>query len=319
MRGLSLAAVMLVWSVGLWAQEAAPAASAERTQVRLLTVGNSFADNAARYLGQIAEAAGCKLVLGKANIGGCPLNKHWQLAEKHEADPAAPEGKPYGKKGEGKSLQEMLQSQPWDFVTIQQFSYISHDVKTYQPYATNLRDYIKKHAPQAEVLLHETWAYRSDDPRFSGQGNNEPRSQDEMYQQLRAAYETTATELGARLIPCGDAFHLADTDAQWGYQADTRFDFKKAEYPNLPEQKNSLHIGWRWKKDKDGTQKLGMDGHHAGVAGEYLGGCVFFEILFGRSVLENSFTPPGLSPEYAKFLRQIAHQAVEQRAAAPKP
>jgi hypothetical protein len=53
------------------------------------------------------------------------------------------------------------------FVTIQQRSISSHDVTTYRPYAANLRDYVKKHAPNAELLLHETWAYRVDDPRFS--------------------------------------------------------------------------------------------------------------------------------------------------------
>ena len=30
-----------------------------------------------------------------------------------------------------------------------------------------LQEYVRKHAPKAELLLHQTWAYRCDDPRFA--------------------------------------------------------------------------------------------------------------------------------------------------------
>ena len=131
-----------------------------------------------------------------------------------------------------------------------------------------------------------------------------------MYQGLANAYRTIAAELGARLIPVGDAFHQADTDPQWGYRPDTKFDFKNAQPPALPDQTHSLHVGWRWAKPKDGPPKLGMDGHHANTAGEYLGACVFYEVLFGDSVVGNAFVPPGLDPAYARFLQETAHQAV---------
>ena len=56
-----------------------------------------------------------------------------------------------------------------------------------------------------------------------------------------------------------------------------------------------------------------MDGHHASVAGEYLGGCVFYEVLFGETVVGNTFIPPGLDAAYARFLQETAHKAVEKR------
>ena len=58
--------------------------------------------------------------------------------------------------------------------------------------------------------------------------------------------------------------------------------------------------------------KLSMDGHHANTAGEFLGACVWYEVLFGKSVEANTFVPAGLDPEYAKFLRATAHRVVEQ-------
>ena len=47
-----------------------------------------------------------------------------------------------------------------------------------------------------------------------------------------------------------------------------------------------------------------MDGHHADVAGQYLGGCVFYEVLFGASVVGNAFIPPGLDAAEARYLQE---------------
>src|SRR6185436_7106342 len=104
--------------------------------------------------------------------------------------------------------------------------------------------------------------------------------------------------------------NAADSDPKWGYKPDTSFDRAKAAAPALPDQTHSLHVGWRWTTGKDGKQTLGMDGHHANTAGEYLGACVFYEVLFKESAVGNSFVPKGLEPEDAKYLQDVAHRAV---------
>ena len=78
----------------------------------------------------------------------------------------------------------------------------------------------------------------------------------------------------------------------------------------MPNQTHSLHVGWRFVKDKDGHQKLTMDGHHANSAGEYLGACVWYEVLFGDSAVGNEFIPTGLEKDHARFLQETAHKAV---------
>lgn len=281
--------------------------------IRLLTVGNSFSANATHYLGNLAEADGNKLFHRPIVVGGASLEVHANKLEAFERDPSSKEGL----YANGRSLKEQLGMDRWDFVTIQQASRISDDVQTYRPYAARLAGYIRKHAPQAELLLHETWEYRSDDPRFvdAKTSSGEPATQETMYRGLASAYATIAGELGARLIPVGDAFHLADTDPHWGFRPDEHFDFKHATPPELPERTHSLHVGWHWTKAKKGSPRLVMDGHHANVAGEYLGACVWYETLFGRSVLGNRFAPKGLDAAYAEFLRQTAHRAVAARAA----
>lgn len=293
-------------AAGVPAAEVATAASAKT--VRLLTVGNSFSRNATRYLADLATAGGHELIHRPIVVGGASLQLHAEKAQKYEQD-ARDEAGSYAN---GRSLQQELTEQPWDFVTIQQASLKSHDLSTYRPYAGQLCDHIRKHAPSAEMLVHQTWAYRGDDPRFAAKSpkRGEPATQQAMYQGLTNAYRTIAEELGARLVPVGDAFHRADIDPQWGYRPDTQFDFQNARPPALPNQSHSLHVGWQWAKPKDDKSTLSMDGHHANTAGEYLGACVFYEVLFGDNVVGNTFVPPGIDPAYAKFLQKTAHQAV---------
>ena len=290
----------------LFAADVAPGKTAKT--VRLLTVGNSFSQNATRYLPNLATAGGHTLIHRPIVVGGASMQLHAEKALKYEQDP----NDKAGLYANGRSLRQELAAEPWDFVTIQQVSIKSHDLSTYRPYAGQLCELIRKYAPSAKLLVHQTWAYRCDDPRFAVKSPKpgEPATQEAMYRGLTSAYQTIATELHARLIPVGDAFYRADTDPQWGYRPDTAFDLRNAQPPALPDQTHSLHVGWRWAQQKDGSKKLSMDGHHASTAGEYLGACVFYEVLFAQSAVGNAFVPPGLDPAYAKFLQETAHNAV---------
>jgi hypothetical protein len=303
------------------AEPAAPfAPNAKRAAgktVRVLTIGNSFSQNATKYLGDLAKGSGDTLVLRGANVGGASMEVHWKKVEAFEKDPRDKAGQ-YS----GKGLRELLASEPWDYVTIQQASIKSHDIANYRPFGAHLAAYVRKYAPNAELALHETWEYRVDDPRFtkpSGKAG-EPKTQDEMHAGLSAAYATIADELKIRRLPVGDAFHLADGDPKWGYRVSEKpFDPKRAQPSELPDQAHSLHVGWVWRKPK-GSDKLGliMDGHHANTAGEYLGACVWYECLFGKDVTKNPFVPKGLDAEYARYLRATAHQAVADEQAREK-
>jgi len=284
----------------------------EAKTVRILTIGNSFSRNATNHLDDLAAAGGHTLIHTPLVIGGASFQVH--------ADKAKTEGKARLYTN-GRDLVANLTAEKWDYVTIQQASIKSHDFATYQPYAGILRDYITKHAPQAKLLIHQTWAYRKDDPRFTKPSDKpgEPKTQEEMYRGLTAAYDKIAAELGGIVIPVGDALFMADTDATWGYQTDTSFDPKTAKQPALPNQKHSLHVGWRWAKSKDGKKTtLGMDGHHANIAGEYLGACVWYEVLFDESAIGNSYIPKGFDAAYARFLQETAHKAVQARSGGKK-
>ncbi|AMV40319.1 DUF4886 domain-containing protein [Planctomyces sp. SH-PL62] len=315
-RGRSAVALML----GVWIASAAATAppawgqavpDREAATVRLLTVGNSFSRDATRFLGDVVAAQGDALVHHSAAIPGGTLAQHCEKQAIHAENPEDPRGL-YDRTG--RSLAQELRDGPWDFITVQQASIRSHDVSTYRPFAERLVGILRRGAPGARVVVHETWAYRIDDPRFDPavqSAPGQPTDQEAMYGGLAGAYRTIARELEAPLIPVGDAFHLADADPAWGYKPDPAFDLAGAAYPVLPNQKHSLHVGRKWSKDEDGTYRMVMDGHHANVAGQYLGALVFYESLYGRSAVGCRFRPNGINAEYARFLQETAHKAVE--------
>ena len=138
------------------------AAGAYARTLRLFTVGNSFSNNAVKYLPDLAKAGGHELILGRAQTGGCSFERHWNAVEAFLADPNDPKGKIYG----GKSLHENISVGHWDVITIQQYSLHSPDYRTYQPYATKLHAHLKKVQPQGEIVIHQTWAYRVDAAKF---------------------------------------------------------------------------------------------------------------------------------------------------------
>lgn len=299
----------LAWCAGLiLALFAGPALSSEIRRddvLRVLTVGNSFAYNATKYLPQLAPSSGRKLILGHANYTGCSLEQHWNAAVAAEA--GQPEGAIYPPRSDGapkRALREILREQPWDIVTIQQASRLSDETSTYEPFARNLRDYIKRYAPQAEVLFHQTWAYRADNPKFSKGGS--PAT---MHEAVKNACRSTAQELGLGVIPVGDAFHLAMLQPEWTFSPDPTFDPSTIKFPDEPPQPGSLHKGWSWIKKPDGTWTFWNDSTHANNYGCYLGSCVFFQSLFGEPPPENAFVPEDIAPAVAEDLRKIAREA----------
>jgi hypothetical protein len=275
-------------------------ASASGTDtLRLFLIGNSFSQNAARYLPQLAKEGNHPLVLGRAEIGGCPLKKHWELAELSETNPDDPKGKPYN----GKSLRMLLSQGKWDVVTLQQYSMHSGDISTYRPYAEKLFNYIKSIQPDATVVIHQTWAYRDDSKDWTqiSEGNF-ARNSEEMYNMSKSAYYTIASELGVKVMPVGDAFRQVSTDKKWKFTPDASFDYKNPVYPNLPVEKNSLHVGYFWNKE----QKFAFDSHHANAAGCFLGSLVWYSFLFNDSPEKLKFVPQEVPADFAVYLKKVA-------------
>lgn len=278
--------------------------SVQLKELKLLAIGNSFSGNASHYLPEIVRSGGSKLVFGHASIGGCSIEKHLKLALQHEKNPEDPQGKPYKRNGVPASLKDFLTADNWQVITIQQASILSFRPESFTPFAKELCDYIKKYAPQAEIVIHETWAYRADDKVTYKNGF----TQVAMYQGLVKCYNDTAAALGIkRIIPVGDAFQLSDETPGKTFVIDKTFDMANAIAPALPEQVNSLMVGYSWDKGK-----IKCDYKHANVRGEYLAGLVWFEKLFNGDATKVTYKPKGINDDDAAFLRSIAHAVVTE-------
>ena len=122
--------------------------AAERASVKLFTIGNSFVDYPTALLPSLAKAGGKTLVLGKANLGGCSLERHARYLAQAEAN--NPAGRVYKsfvdpKTGQTRAvtLPEALAADKWDIVTIQQWSQQSYKPETFHPDVDHLIAAIK--------------------------------------------------------------------------------------------------------------------------------------------------------------------------------
>lgn len=274
-------------------------------QVRLFLIGNSFSQNAGTFLPQLAKEGHHELIIGRAELGGCTLQTHWEIVMAAEADPNSEAGRRY----DGKSLRTLLSEGTWDIVSIQQASILSGDSTTYEPYASKLYAFIKSIQPKAKVVFHETWSYREDDTVFGRiNGNKVARTSAEMYANLKMSYQHMANKLQVRLIPDGDAFWTSYNDPKWAFKKDLSFDYKNPVYPALPVETNSLNKGYYYEDDK----AFKFDSHHASTAGCYLAGLVWYGFLFNESPEKLKFKPEGISKAFARHLRTTARKVLQQ-------
>ena len=306
-------------------------------KARVLIFGNSFSANSTTHLLELAKEGKKDLVLLNLVKGGCSLQEHAAAVRAAQTDPESPQARFYfqggnvprvsAEKKKANAL-EAIHAGPWDFISIQQYSLLSFKPETYEPYAKELVDFVKDKAPAAKLVVHETWAYREDDPLFKdGKFTSE-----KMYEAVKANYTKLANDYHASFLPIGDAFQAARKTPEWTYLKDVAFDFKSPPQGAIPAQKGSLNVGWIWKKPetntvtpansptsdpnaaKDATAKFILDAHHANVPGTYLGSCVWYEFLFNDDVTTlTKYTPKGLSSEHAASLRRIAHETLAKQ------
>ena len=234
----------------------------KRDSLRILTIGNSFTDSLAQYFPQIAASAGCGLVFERANFGGCELERHWSYIEAEEKTPIC---RIY--RGGGTKLRDLL-ARGWDIVTIQQASHMSWRPESFQPFATNIRDYILRHAPQAEVVIQQTWAYRADHP-FLQPGSDWGIDQAEMYGRLTANYRELAKKLNLRIIPTGYAVQLSRAAEEKPFVNYDPALLETLRWPDLPPQAGDVVGQCHYRKDMEsGELRLWRDLIHLNCRGQ---------------------------------------------------
>lgn len=149
------------------------------------------------------------------------------------------------------SLDEALLNRKWDIVTLQQASHLSTNRESYEPYIERLLDYVRECQPKAKVYLHETWAYEDGSTRLMNMFGYE--HYDEMLADVKAAYYGVYESfVFDGLIPSGELLSLLL---------------------------------------RSGIEKVHRDTFHASLGlGRYALGLLWFRVLTGMTVSDNSFS-----------------------------
>lgn len=173
--------------------------------MKVLAIGNSFSQDATRYLHQIAESQNVELEVVNLCMGGCPLEWHY--------DNMVGDKRNYMLEYNGKftgfyvTMKEALESREWDVITLQQVSHYSPKTETYYPYVTEIVKYIRSMQPKARLLIHETWAYEDGSKRLVDELKY--ASSQAMLSDIRSAYSIIAESEGFDgIIPSGTLFGI---------------------------------------------------------------------------------------------------------------
>ena len=217
--------------------------------MKILSIGNSFSDDAQRYLRAIAADEGVEIETLNACIGGCSLERHAANIKNggkvylfhHNGDVNSEELV---------TLDDALEMRDWDAVTLQQVSTHSFIEDSFYPYIHEVAAYVRGKLPNAKIYIHQTWAYENGCPRSFE--ITDGKGAEFMLDGLRHAYRRAKAEIGAEgIIPSGELMELLRLKGAEGIYRDT------------------FHAGY------------GL--------GRYAIALLWFKLFTGRSVLNNSF------------------------------
>ena len=297
-------------------------------QLKVLMIGNSFSVCVLKQMPQCAASAGKTLDLASLDIGGCPLERHWNNVE----NSGDPNFKPYGftynyasvknagdapvaKLGRKTNIPQALAADKWDVVTIQQASAKSPFAETYEPFASKLIDTIRKLAPQAEIVIQQTWSYSAYATERLAKFKMTP---DTMYDNLEAAYSKLAANHKLRIIPTGCAIQLYRKKRPVKYgKILSRGEIAAMKQPDLVDFCDDAVGSSSWRKagaksKTPGVTKLVVDTAHLNREGQYLQACTWLAALYGCDVTKLAYAPEWLSADKAKLMRSCAAEAVAQ-------
>lgn len=182
--------------------------------MKICSIGNSFSQDAHKWLHKLAKANGVEFETANLCIGGCSLGTHWKNAEENNSYYSLELNGNSGTRSV--SIEEMLNLEKWDIITLQQVSQHSGMFETYEPYLSLLANMIREFQPDAKLYFHQTWAYETDSDH--GGFANYNNDQTEMYRRIKEASAKAAQSINAELIPSGKVIQtLRETVTEFDY------------------------------------------------------------------------------------------------------
>ena len=142
--------------------------------IKILAIGNSYSEDALKFLAFLLKDIGvgggneANIKVVNAFVGGASLETHALNANNNT--PAYNSQTfifthPFGfnTSGTSQSLFQLIKSEVWDVIILQQLSNFSGVPTSYDPYLGTLITYVKTHAtnPNLKLGWHMTWAYQN--------------------------------------------------------------------------------------------------------------------------------------------------------------
>lgn len=246
--------------------------------IRILTIGNSFADDSVAYLDDIAAEDGITMVIRTANYGGGTIAKH-----KNAMFATGDARKIY--ENETKSIDDYLDEMTYDYITVQQVSQYSGQYDTYiDQGADDMLKYLREKQPTAEIVFHATWAYEkgASHSGFANYNNDQETMHNAIVDAVTRYCEHAKdlkTDSGLSVSLDGKALRYIPTGiAFMNARQDDMFD---TTYTGAD---NSV-------VDTTLIRTLHRDGYHASFNyGRYLTALTWYACLSGNSVVDNTYT-----------------------------
>lgn len=224
--------------------------------MKMLSIGNSFSQDALAYFHDIALSQGFEVEVWHLHIGGCSLERHYNNMM---GDMCAYTFELNGQYQSMASLSSIIEKEQFDIVTIQQASHFSGLYSSYHPYIDELVAYLRKHQPNAKLFWHKTWAYEKDSSHqgFASYG----KSQENMYTAICKVAEKIADEMKFDgIIPSGDVVQT----------------LRKTPEFNYPQEPSMCRDGF----------------HMHLLYGRYAVASTWFETLLGGDIKKSDYLPP---------------------------
>ena len=241
-----------------WTADPNEAPAPEDTSKKVLTIGNSFAQNASTYATEIAYANGKELTFGYLMFPSCTIDMHYEaaMADRHVfrfkvttpdnmqgtrlKDYPADQNFDQDLPETAASIKEALEYTDWDIIVFQQESSSARDIGKFGNLG-NLIEYVRGICPYAGLMFHEVW-------RWGEWGEDQ-------FGLIKSNSEMVAAQYGLEIIPSGLAFEYA--------------------------------------RDALGSDIIvnDNDGHyqHANTYGMYIAGCAYVGAIFDIEVSPNTF------------------------------
>ena len=225
-----------------------------KNELKVLTIGNSFAQDASWYSSEVAKANGKKLTFGYLYFPSCTLDRHYTAATENRAVFRFTVVNPDSKRTQIKdvssdfnvsdpqkcaTIEEALKYYDWDVVVFQQES---SNARNYDTFANlgNLINYVKGYLPEARLMFHEVWRWGE--------------WAEDQFGLIKANADRACKEYQLEVIPTGLAFEYART----AMGSETAIN------------------------DNDGHFQ------HASEYGKFVAGCCYVSALFGIRIDRNT-------------------------------